>query len=198
MALLTSEIARIKAELGFALQSTGAIPYIDLNLIFEQIIQPYTTGGAITSSSTSVSNPTGIPVAITLASATGFTTGDRIILDVDARQESATIQSLSGAIATVQLSNVHSGTYPVTVEGPETLIREILTSLRIAGKKLDQQNGSGTLTRVDEIEWAPTKGGKTGFAAIVEQIDYFRAQLAAALGVPLPASRGGSNRRAIY
>ena len=118
MALLDSEIARIKAELGYNLLTTGALPYIGITQVFEQVIQDNVLAGASTTSTTAVSaQSTPTPVGITLASATGFAAGVRVVLDVDDRQETATVQSMSGSVITVQLTGVHSGTYPVTVDG---------------------------------------------------------------------------------
>ena len=54
MALLDSEIARIKAELGVTVVGIGAEPYIGITRLFENIIQQYTTGGATTTRPTSV------------------------------------------------------------------------------------------------------------------------------------------------
>ena len=183
MALLDSEIARVKAELGYNLLSNGASPWIDNVFIFEQVIQPNLTGGASTTSSTAipeVSQPT--PRALTLASATGFAAGARIVVDVDARQEIATAQSLSGAVVTVLLSKPHSGTYPVTVEGPETIVREILVRIRETKDKLASQYGSGALKQVDEIHFYDARG-QTAFGVLGANLSYWREQLAAALGI---------------
>lgn len=43
MALLDSELARIKWHLGFNLLDVGATPYIGVAAIFEQVIQPTLT-----------------------------------------------------------------------------------------------------------------------------------------------------------
>ncbi len=54
MALLDSEIARIKAELGYNLLTTGAVPYIGVTQVFEQVIQQNVLAGAKTTSATVV------------------------------------------------------------------------------------------------------------------------------------------------
>ena len=54
MALLTSEITRIKYELGFNVLSLGAEPYIGITQLFENVIQPYTLSGASTTSATAI------------------------------------------------------------------------------------------------------------------------------------------------
>lgn len=141
MALTTAELARIKYELGIPNYANAASPYVGgILALFEQVIQPYLQGGAQTTSSTPVtaaSTPT--LQTLTLASATGFAAGDIVIVDVDARQERATISALSGASATVQLTLDHSGTYPVVVEGSESIVRDILRELRLISSGM---NGS--------------------------------------------------------
>lgn len=153
MALLDSEVARIKAELGFALIGI-ANPYIGTTALFEQIIQPYLQAGASTTSATAVtaaSVPT--PVTLTLASGTGFASGARVVIDVDDRQETVTARLVSGTSLTVDLKLAHSGTYPVTVEGGESIVRESLTRIRAIRTKMLQAFGLGALKKVDEIEW---------------------------------------------
>ena len=87
MALLDAEIARIKAELGYNILTTGAVPYIGITQVFEQVIQSNVLAGATTTSSTSVSAATSAtPSTLTLADATGFVAGARAVIDVDDRQ----------------------------------------------------------------------------------------------------------------
>src|SRR5512139_2281259 len=98
MALTDAEIARIKNHCGYNLLTVGALPYIGYVSLFDQVIQPYLTGGASTTSSTAVTAATSAtPATLTLSSASGFTAGDIAIVDVDARQERVTIQSVSGS-----------------------------------------------------------------------------------------------------
>lgn len=181
MALLDSEIYRIKAELGFNVLSIGAEPYFEISALFD-IIQDNLSGGASTTSSTSVASPDGSPATLTLASVTGFTAGARVAVDVDARQEFATIASLSGSSIVVQLSKVHSGTYPVVVDGPEVVVRQLLQDIEKTKAKLVEQYGSGALRQVDEIQWYDARG-KTSFGIIGENLAWYREQLAAALGI---------------
>jgi len=180
VALLDSEIARIKAELGYNVLSNGAVPWIDIVAIFEQVIQPNLSGGAKTTSSTSITS-TG-PNTIVIASATGFHSGDRVVIDVDERQEVVTVQNLSGSNLTAILNKEHSGTYPVTVEGPETIVREILADIAATKKKLAEQFGTGALKKVDEVEFYEA-GGKTAFGILGENLAYYREMLASALGI---------------
>lgn len=209
MALTDSEVARIKYELGYNVLAVGAEPYIGVVAMFEQVIQPYTTGGASTTSSTPVTAATSpTPQTLTLASATGFATGNVIIVDVDSRQERATIQNLSGASATVLLSLAHTGTYPVVVEGGESVIRDILRELRLIASGMNGSAGVMTtmqsrlgLKRVDDVEFFG--GGNTlasqgvdPLTQIIQLREYWRDELARVLGVVrlnAKSSSGGSD-----
>lgn len=183
MALLTSELTRIKAELGFPLLSNSAEPYVGIVAYFEQVVAPYMLAGAATTSSTTVtaaSTPT--PVTLSLASATGVTSGDRLVVDVDDRQEAATIQSLSGTDAVVLLTKAHTGTYPVTVEGGETIVRETLRRIADVKTELEENYGAGALKAVDEIEFYNAKG-ETYFGTLGENLKFWRSELARYLGI---------------
>lgn len=208
MALLTSEIQRLKYELGYGLVGIGAEPMIGYYIVFEQVIQPYLSSGASTTSSTSVTAATEpTPVTLTLASATGFTAGNRVVVDVDSRQESATVQLVSGSTITLMLTKAHSGTFQVTVEAGEAIIRGILQKLdAISGLMGGGTSGlmagaasSAGLRKVDEIEFFG--GGNTIGTQGVDQLtqlvklqEYWRDELAYALGIPrLNKSSGGGN-----
>lgn len=212
MALLTSEVARIKAELGYNVLAVGAEPYIGVAAMFEQVIQPYTTAGASTTSATPVtaaSSPT--PTSIVLASGTGFAAGNVVIVDVDTRQERATIQSISGATITLQLALAHSGTYPVTVEGGESIIREILRELALLGSGMNSTAGAisrlrsrAGIKKVDEIEFfggGSTLGtqGKDPITQMLALREYWRDELASVLGiVRLNGRNGGGSDVSVY
>lgn len=200
MALLDSELARIKSELGWNLLNTGALPYIGVTSLFEQIIGPNLTAGAVTTSATGVSASVPASLAsLTLASATGFTAGARIVVDVDARQETVTLESLSGSIASALLANPHSGTYPVTVEGGESIVRENLARIRNVKAQMAQAFGAGSLKKVDEVEFYDTHG-QTLFGVLGEQLKFWRDELASALGIASMWRQrgGGSSRLAVY
>ncbi len=199
MALTQSELERCKYELGFTLIGT-AQPYIgDIVSIFETIIQPYLSSGAITTSSTTVAAATTPgPQTITLASATGFSTGCRVVLDVDERQESATVQSVTGSAISVLISKAHTGTYPVTVEGGESIVREILGHIRTVKAEMAQTFGVGSIKKVDEIEFYQTGGGRI-FDNLGAQLGFWRDELASVLGIQsLWASRRGGSSIAVY
>jgi hypothetical protein len=202
MALLSSEIYRIKAELGFNLLTVGAEPYIGITALFDQIVKPYLSSGAITTSSTVVtqqSAPTAI--ALTLASAVGFSQFDRVVIDVDGAQEAASVRAISGSAITVLLSGAHSGTYPITVEGGEAIVREKLAVCLALGRAMaGATTGAGALKQVDEVSWYQSVAGKTTFEVIRGDLMLARDELAAAVGVAnMWRSRGAaSSRLSVY
>lgn len=196
MALLDSEISRIKWHLGFTVVGIGAEPRIDYVALFDQVIKPYVGSNATTTSSTAVtSSSTPTPVTLTLASAANFNASDKVVIDVDSRQERVTVQSVSGATISVILSKAHSGTYPVSVEGPDTIVRDVLqrcddawaaysTALSSAGLK---QLGQG------EIEWFEEKGAAGRLGALRGTLARWRSELGSLLGISPRGSRGGSS-----
>lgn len=181
MALLDSEIARIRAELGFAVTTVNAEPYVGFVALFTLVIQNNLSRGAITSSSTVVA-PATTPTATTIALAdpTGFSVGDRVFVDVDDLQESSTIRSLSGSNIGLVLMKSHPAGYPVTVDGGEGIVREILQRIRETKAELAQTFGEGALKKVDELEWYGTKE-RTLFGNIGDQLMFWRSELSQAL-----------------
>lgn len=211
MALLDSELARIRYELGFNTLSVGADPYIGVTALFEAVIKPYMTGGATTTSSTSVT-ASGQPglATLTLADATGFAAGAAVIVDVDSLQERATVRHLTGATIQVLLSKAHSGTYPVTVEGGESLIRAILQRLQ-ALDGLGVDNGEGGvmggalatsgIKKIDEIEFFGGSDVKVNqMSQLIRAREYWRDELASILGIERlnGSHRGGGSDVAVY
>lgn len=184
MALLDSEVQRIKAELGYNLLTIGAVPYVGVTQLFEQIIQPYMTSGAITTSSTTVAAATtATPATLTLVSATGFAALARAVVDVDDRQETVTVQSVSGLTMTALLKLPHTGTYPVTIEGGESIVREVLGRIRKVQDQISKAVATAGLKRVDVIEFHGSTVTTSQTAMLEKQLAYWRDQLAAALGV---------------
>lgn len=198
MALLASEIVRIKAELGYNVLSISAEPYVGITQIFDQVVLPYTLAGAATTCTTSVSASTEpTPRTLTLASGTGFSAGDRIVVDVDSRQEIGTAISVSGAALVVPLSRAHTGTYPVTVEGGESIVRELLANIRATKTAMASAQGEGMLRKVDEVEFYGSSS-QTQFGALGRQLRFWRDELAAVLGVVNGwSARGGGSGGAI-
>ncbi len=200
MALLQSELVRLRVELGFHALTVDAEPYISYVSLFDEIIAPYLQSGASTTSSTVVSaSSSPEQVTLTLVDGTGFHTGDRVVIDVDSRQESVTAQNVSGNSLVVLLSKAHTGTYPVTVEGGETLIREKLGEIRTAKQKLVQSFGYGALKSVDDISWYPA-GTSSQFDLIASNIAYLRDELAALVGIESmwQRRRAAGQRLAVY
>lgn len=201
MALSDSDVIRLKYHLGYNVLGIGAEPYIGIVAIFNQVVQKYMTSGASTTSSTSVvaaSTPT--QATVTLAAPTGFTPGDRVVVDVDSREEVARIQSVAGSNIQLLLSLAHSGTYPITVEGGETIVRDLLRkcdSLDGFNGALEGATDTAGIKKVDEIEFYgndTSKGQKDQTAALRDQLAFWRDELASALGVQnlRRRRRGGS------
>jgi hypothetical protein len=200
MALLPSELARCKAELGFSLLSQNQ-PYIGTVMIFEQVIAVYMTAGAVTTSSTTVAAREALtPATLTVASGTGFSTGDRVVVDVDDRQESAIARLVSGTALTLDLKLAHAGTYQVTVEGGESIVREYLTRIREVKTEMAQTFGEGELKQVDEVAFYQSKLGLTLFGNLGGQLMYWRDELASVLGIQSMWSmkRAAGARVAVY
>lgn len=183
MALLDSEIQRVRAELGFSVTTVSAEPYIGFVSLFTQIIQQNLSRGAITSSSSAVIAaipPAPTPTTIVLTDPTGFSVGDRVYVDVDDLQESGTVRSLSGSTLGVILKLSHTGTYPVTVDGGEGIVREILRNIKIVKDKLRTTFGFGALKAVDEVEFWSTNN-RTQFGNLGDQLMFWRAELSQVL-----------------
>ena len=161
MALTTSMLARIRAELGYNTLSAGAEPYISYVAVFDVIVRTYMQGGASTTSSTTVAAATTPTAAsLVLADATGFTAGDRCIVDVDSLQEAATIRGVTGSTISVILSLAHAGTYPVTVEGGESLVAAILKKIDALKDQFSQVVQTAGLKRAEDIEWYQAGSGR--------------------------------------
>jgi hypothetical protein len=183
MALTASELQRVRFETGYNVLSAGAEPYISYVAVFDKVIQQYINGAAKTTSATPVAASTAFtPATLTLADPTGFTAFDRVVVDVDDRLEVATPQSLSGASLTLLLRRPHSGTYPISVESGETIVREKLRQILIFQGELTASPGTGALKQVDEIQFYGV-GERSGFAVARSDLMALRDELAGALGV---------------
>lgn len=183
MALTTAELARLKQELGFPTLLVGADFYIGISSVFEQVIQPYMQSGASTTCATAVTAATTpTPATLTLASATGFAAQNRVVIDVDDRQEIATVQSLASPAITVLLTKAHTGTYPVTVEGGESILRDILGKIAAVKSEMGSTFGVGSLKAVDEVEFYQS-GQRTLFGNLGSQLRFWRNELASCLGI---------------
>jgi hypothetical protein len=201
MAFSIQELYRVKRELGYNLLTAGADVYVGVTALFDTVIQTYIDAEVATTSATVVttsSSPS--PAALTLTLATGFAVGQRCVIDVDSRQEVATLSDLSGSVATFLLSLAHSGTYSVVVEGPITMARACLNKIDAAREGIGTSFGYGALKKADEIEFYDTRG--KFFGSVGEQLDFWRSELASILGVPnaweLKTSPGGCQTLSVY
>jgi hypothetical protein len=181
----TSELQRIKAELGLNLLQTGADYWIGVSQALEQVVNQHidaevATTATIATPITAAAAPA--PQSLTLASASQFSAGDRVFIDVDTRTENATIQSKSGSVIVVQLKRAHSGTVPVAKEGPIPLAREALRRILETKERLSETYGHGALKKVDEVEFYEVGG--SAFGNLGQQVMHWRDELAAVLGVP--------------
>jgi hypothetical protein len=184
--LLDSELDRIRAELGYNLLSVGAEPYIGVQAIFSQVIQPYMREGAGTTSASSfTAETTGQSklATLTVASATGITVLGKIAVDVDDHLEMATVRSVSSTTITCYLKKSHAGTYPIAVDGGLVIIRECLGALYNVQEQMLNTRGHGSLKAVDEIEFYDTRG-KSQFDVLLSQAEHWRDRLAKHLGIP--------------
>lgn len=170
--------------------------------------------GVMTSSSTSVAAITQppMPVTITVADPTGFFVGARAVVDAGARQEAGFIISISGSSLSLLLTKGHSGTYPVTQESGEAIVRGLLAKLRGLANVLDGSGGDTDaitsaqagvgIKQVDEIQFFGGTSGasNTGFTpgSTLDQLiairEYWRDELANTLGLERlngPGASGG-------
>jgi hypothetical protein len=201
VALLDSEIQRIRFELGYTVLGVNSEPYVEYFGTIDRIVALYLNAGATTTSTTTVAvSDTLTQRTLTLASATGFVAGATIYVDVLPQQERAVVQSISGSNVVVYLQKAHVGLYPVTVDGGESIIREKLAQLYAIDEKLSAALNTAGLKRVDDIEfYGGTKA--TSQAVMLSQLrDMRRDELASALGVVNlhRLRRGGSQSFSVY
>lgn len=186
MALLTSEIQRLRYELGYNVMGVAAEPYVEYHGALDRVVALYLNGGAVTTSTTDVTaSTTPAQSTLTLADATGFAQFASVIVDVDSRQERATVQSVSGSTVSLLLSKAHSGTFPITVEGGESIIRDLLKKIENVNERTSAAAATAGLKRAEDIEWYGNSQGGIG-SVIKDQLAlrmYWRDQLASALGV---------------
>lgn len=199
MALLESELDRIKYELGYATIAAAAAEYLSgYTAIFETVIANYLNAGATTTSTTPVTAAdTPTAVDITLTSATGFTVGDMAVVDVDSVQERATVQALAGNVITVLLKLAHATSYPVTVEGGETIVRQILGKIKKVADQIEETAlVAAGMTRAEDIEFAV--GGDSPRGQLNKMLENYRQELADVLGVEyLRALRRGGGQSVV-
>lgn len=204
--LLSSEIARLKAELGFNLLAVGAEPYIGVTRYFEQIVLPNLQNSGLTTSATPVTAvPVGQqPASVTLALADSLAINiyDRVIVDVDSRAEEATVQSVSGLSIVIMLVKTHgdAGAYPVAIEGGISLVRFYLGRCRRIADRIERFGARAGVKKADEVEFFGGAHGRAaepnGFRTLSDMQQYFRSELCKLLfGVGDISSFGNAGSR---
>lgn len=203
MAFRADELSRIKAELGYNVLTVGADVYVGVTSMFETVVNAHIADLVETTSSTSVSEAG--QRTIVLGDATGFAAGQRVVVDVDERLETITAQSLSGTSLTGLFLKLHTGTYPVAVEGPITIAREELSSIARLKTEMRAVMGEGSIKKADEVEFyqiggGAFSGGDSLFQSLTSQLMHHRDELASALGVPnmWRSKHSGNLRLSVY
>lgn len=201
MALLQSELERLKFESGYNLLTLSALPYaIDgITQIFEQVVQPYLQFGALSYSTTPVTAtvpPVYQQMTLTLASTAGMSQGDRIVVDQDLPQEFSHIETIVGNTITCSIINSHSGSYPVTVEGGESIVRGLLKECVLIQQRISRVATRAGVKRVDDVElYQQTTEAMGPRAELLALQRYWRNELCSALGLPnLREERAGSGQ----
>ncbi len=183
MATLTDdELARIKSEVFDNLLGVGAIPYFDVRTLYP-VLRDNVESSDVASTTSSTSVSTVGAVTLTLASATGYAAGQRIVLDVDDQRETVTIRSVSGSTVSVMCRKTHSGTYPVEVESALTLVRGYISDLITLEQIERGAFETAGVKRVDEIEFFGATEGGSKLAQVNLTRDRLRAKLASALNL---------------
>jgi len=190
--LTDDELARIRAEVGDHVLATDAEPYFGSQHVYSVIRDNVTSSAtAATTSSTTVSAAG--PTTISVASATGLVAGYKIQLDCDGQRETCTIRNVSGTTLSIICKKAHSGTYPVEIESPLTIVRGILYDLA----SLEQNEaigavGSAGLKQVDEVVF---KDGEDVSIAVERVRQTLRKKLAQLTGLNhlLRLSSGGDS-----
>lgn len=188
---------RIRHELGYNLIQFGGEPWIGVPAIFDVVIKPYLDAGPKTTSSSEVvgtDEPT--QAVIKLDDVTGFLPGQRVVVGDDDSQEIVTIQGLTGPLLLASFSKSHNRTYPVTVEGGESIVREILTNIRNCKGRMATSLGTGSLKKADEVEFY--QGSGSFFEGLSSQLEYWRDELASALGLRRKSGRTAASRLSVY
>jgi hypothetical protein len=196
--LLVSEAQRVMNELGYSGLTLSALPYAfdGVTQIFLQVLQPYIQQGNLTTSSTVVpatstpqlatlvvpnisSNPTSGPTTMAV--------GDILIVDQDLAQERSHIQTITGTgpySITCLLQNMHVGTYPVTVEGGESLVRLYLRECIYIQQRISASQGRFGVKKADEVEFFATTSQQIGTRGeLLAMQSYWRDELAVVCGL---------------
>lgn len=188
MALLTSELQRIKVELGYNALTLSALPYAQdgVTEIFEQVVRPYLQAGELNHSSTAVvaSSAPAVVTLTVLTTPTAIAVGDRVVVDQDTSQEAAHVQSVTSSTVSIALVKAHSGTYPITVEGGESIVRQFLNECIAISYRISRASTRAGIKRADEVEFFPATTTQRGVLDDLIRLQaYWRNELARAIGV---------------
>lgn len=180
--LTANEMGRIKAEVFDNVLDIGATPWIDVRAIYD-IIQTNVSSAstAPTTSTTAVTSPG--PTVLTLASVTGLSASSRIVLDVDAGREVVTVRAVIGSTVSVLCTKTHSGTYPVEIESPLTIVRGLLADLEAIDLQERIAIPQAGVKKVDEIEFFGRNEGGAAHMALTKHRNTLRSRLASACGL---------------
>jgi hypothetical protein len=198
MSLLTSEVQRIKIELGYNGLTLSALPYAfdGITSIFEQILQQYLQAGELNASSTAITAST-TPTLATLnlsTTPTAMQVNNRIVVDQGAAQEFAYVKTVvpSTGVITCMLQGAHTGSYPVTVEGSESTVRYYLGQCISIADRIGRAANRAGVKKADEIEFFASKGNQRGVIDDLLHLQrYWRTELATACGVGPQLRPGG-------
>jgi hypothetical protein len=116
------------------------------------------------------------------------------VLDVDSSREVVTVRAVVGSTISVICRRLHSGTYPVEVESPLTIVRGLLADLAALDDQEQDATASAGLKRVDEVEWE-TGAGASISDRLTARRDALRERLARACGISHILNAGRSFAR---
>lgn len=215
MALLQSEVWRIKMELGYHLIDVAAEPYIGFVALFDQVIKPYLIAGATTQSFDPI---TGSRTTVQLLSTfglgadlSGFEVGQQVVVDFAPFQERTVVRAVDTTLNTMSLvlTKDHGQSpdgFPITVESGETMVRNLINQLMVfddptSSAYTKMLSRAGIKALVGEVEFFGSGSGS--FSALQqanELRDYLRGQLASIIGVHNlnPSSGGGACAMSSY
>lgn len=183
MATLTDdEMARVRRECLDVLLSYGAIPYFRIRPVYDLIRDTVVSSSVAPTTSATAVTATG-PTTLTLASVSGLASNSRVVLDVDSVREVVTVRAVVGSTISVVCRRLHSGTYPVEVESPLTIVRGLLADLAALDDQEQDATASAGLKRVDEVEWFGGSGERSLAATLSDRRAFLRSELATALGL---------------
>ena len=184
MALLTdAELMRIRAELFDNVLNIGAVPMIDIHVVYTSVIQPNLSSSSVSTTSSTTVSAAG-QTTLTIASVAGLTAGvSRIVIDVDESREVCTVRSITGSTVSVICQRTHSGTYPVEEESGLTIVRGVIADLEALDQAQRSNINSAGVKRVDEIEFFSASEGGSLLVQAEAFRNVLRGRLAAALGV---------------